>query len=266
MHWKFFAGLLLCAGLPLTGAKAQPASDKGKQIVDQAIAALGGDRFLHMKTRVASGRIYSFFHNELSGLDVAHIYTQYLDQAPPNGVAVQEREVLGKKQDYSYLFLANQGWDVTYRGARPIPDDTWDRYVRTTRNDILYLLRQRRNEPGLQFEYIGSEVHVSTHVEVVDIIDAQNQAIRVYFDHNTLLPVRESYTWMDPQTRQRNDAVTEFDKYRDAGGVMWPFSIERQRNGYKVYQMFASKVEVDQPFPPKTFELPPGAKLLKKVN
>jgi len=266
MYLNIPTRLLLCTGLCLAAGKAQTGPDKGKQIVDQAIAALGGDRFLHMQNRVASGRIYSFFHNELSGFDVARIYTQYLDHLPAKGVAVQEREVLGKKQDYSYLFLENQGWDVTYRGARPIPDENWDRYVRTTRNDILYFLRQRRNEPGLQFDYIGSEVHLSSHVEVVDIIDAQNQTIRVYFDHNTMLPIRESYTWMDTQTGQRDDAVTQFDKYRDAGGVMWPFTIERERNGYKVYQMFSSKVEVDEPLPPKIFELPPGAKFLKKVN
>lgn len=266
MTRKIPARFLLCAALWLVVAKGQSSPGKGKQIIDQAVAALGGERFVHMENRIASGRIYSFFHNELSGLDVAQIYTRYLDHAPANGVAVQEREVLGKKQDYSYLFLEDQGWDVTYRGARPIPDENWDRYIRTTRNDILYLLRQRLGEPGLEFDYIGTDVYLSTHVEIVDIIDRQNQTIRVYFDYNSKLPIRESYTWMDPETRQRNDAVTDFDKYRDAGGVMWPFSIERQRNGYKVYQMFASKVAVNQPLPPNIFELPPGAKVLKKVN
>jgi hypothetical protein len=47
---------------------------------------------------------------------------------------------------------------------------------------------------------------------------------------------------------------------------MWPYSIERERNGYKSYQRFATKVEVDQGLPPKIFELPPGAKVLKKIE
>jgi hypothetical protein len=81
-----------------------------------------------------------------------------------------------------------------------------------------------------------------------------------------MLPVRETYSWLDPDTKQPNDAVTNYDKYRDAGGVMWPFTIERERNGYKTFQMFAASVEVNQPVPPNTFELPPGAKVLKKVN
>ena len=47
---------------------------------------------------------------------------------------------------------------------------------------------------------------------------------------------------------------------------MWPYTVERQRNGYKTYQKFAEKVEVDQSLPPKTFELPPGVKVQKKVD
>lgn len=267
MNAKIAAQLLFLAVLSSTAGYSQAPTNKGKELIDKAIAALGGERFLQMKNRVASGRIYSFFHDELSGLDVATIYTEYLPDTPANGVAIREREVLGKKQDYSYLFLQNQGWDVTYRGARPIPDESWDRYVRTTRNDILYFLRERSNEPGLEFDYIGTDVYISTHVEIVDITDAQNQTIRVYFDHNTMYPLRESYSWLDPQTRQRNEDITNFDKYRDAGGgVMWPFTIERQHNGYKSYQMFASKVAVNQELPPAIFELPPGARVLKKVN
>jgi hypothetical protein len=200
-------------------------------------------------------------------LDVTTTYTEYLPEKPAKGLGIREREILGKKQDYSYLFLPDQAWDITFRGARPIEDEAWGRYVRTTENDVLYILKVRHNEPGLQYDYSGSEVYVSTHVEVVEITDAQDRTVRVYFDHNSFLPIRETFTWQDPQTREHNDEEIDYDKWRDAGdGVMWPFSIERQRNGYKTYQMFATTVQVNQPVPANTFELPPGAKLLKKVD
>jgi hypothetical protein len=248
-------------------ATALAAQDKGKQVIDQAITALGGDRFLNMQSRVASGRVYSFFHDQVSGFDLATIYTGYAKQLPAKGLAIRERELLGKKQDYSYLFLEDEGWDLSFRGARPIPDENWERYQRTTENDILYLLRYRHDEPGMQYDYVGSEVNLTRHVEVVDITDATGRSIRVSFDHNTHLPVHQSFSWLDPDTKQHDDEVTEFDKWRDAGsGVMWPFTIERERNGYKVYQMFANKVEVGQPLPPNIFELPAGAKRLRKVN
>jgi hypothetical protein len=261
--WLAFAALLSAA----CALSARQDSGKAKDLIAKATAALGGDRFLGMHNRVARGRIYAFFHDRLSGLDVTTIYTEYVSPTPAKGIGLREREVLGKKQDYSYLFLPDQGWDVTYRGARPIPDETWERYARTTENDILYILKVRHDEPGLLYDYIGSDVYLSTHVEIIEITDTQRRTVRVFLDHNTLLPIHETFSWLDPDTKEHNDESLDYDKYRDAGnGVMWPYSIERERNGYKTYQMFATKVEVDQPVPAKTFDLPPGVKVLKKVD
>jgi hypothetical protein len=260
--------IAVIAGASLVPLLAQDRSaNKGRQVVDAAINALGGHHFLQMQTRMASGRIYSFFHDQMSGLERATIYTEYLSPAPANGLAIRERELLGKKGDYSYLFLPDQGWDITFRGARQVPDENWQRYRRTTQNDILYLLRTRRNEPGMEFDYVSNEVYLSRHVDIVDITDRTGQTIRVYFDFNTKLPVREIYTWLDPVLKERNEEVSIFDKYRDIGqGIQWPYSIERERNGYKTYQLFAEKAEADVAVPPKTFELPPGVRMLKKVN
>ena len=239
--------------------------DQAKAVVKSALAALGGERFLNMHSRVASGRIYSFFRDQTSGSDVARIYTEYLPSIPKDGLAVRERQLLGKKLDYSYLYLEKQAWDITFRGARPVERELWDRYARSTANDILYFLKYRMQEPNLYFDFIGSQVFLSRHVEVVDIIDSENQAIRVYFDHNTHLPIRETFSWLDPDTRYRNDEVIDYDKYRDiGGGVMWPFNTERARNGYKSFQMFANSMEANGAIPPKTLELPPGTRILDR--
>jgi hypothetical protein len=246
---------------------AAPPVNKGKQVVDEAVKALGGDRFLNMHTRHVTARIYAFFHDQMSGYDVANIYTQYLDDNSLKGVKLRERQVLGKKQDYSYLYLNDQAFDITFRGARPLEDERWDRYARTTTNDVLYWLRYRYDEPGMQYDYVGNQVLITNHVEVVDITDANDKTIRVYFDYNTKLPVRQSFQWLDPETKEHNDEVTDFDKWRDAGdGIMWPYTIERQRNGYKFYQIFASKVEINADLPANIFDLPKGAQILKKVN
>lgn len=241
--------------------------NKGKQLIDQTIQALGGDRFLNMHTRHSKGRIYTFFHDQMYGSDIANVYVQYLDDKSLKGVQVRERQVLGKKQDYSYLYLPDQGFDVTFRGARPLPDDRWDNYVRITKNDVLYWLRYRHDEPGMQYDYIGNQVLITNHVEVVDMTDSQDTTIRVYLDYNTKLPVQQTFKWLDPETKEHNDEVTDFDKWRNAGdGIMWPFTIERHRNGYKVYQMFASSVEINAELPANIFDLPKGAQILRKMN
>ena len=244
-----------------------PSQIKGKQIIDKAVQALGGGSFLNMYSRFTYGRIYGFFHDKLSGLEIARTYVEYAAELPAKGLGQTERQVLGKKQDYGYLFLPDQAFDLTFRGARPVEDESWDRYRRSTENDILYLLRFRLKEPGLTFDYVGSEVVLSNHVEIVDVSDSQDRTIRVYFDHNTMLPVRQSFSWLDPVTKDHNDEVTYFDKWREAGfGVMWPYSVERQRNGYKSFESFAEQVEINKALPAAIFELPAGAKVLKKVE
>ncbi len=264
---KQIRAILLITGISLPLLAQAPGPDKGRQVIDAAVAALGGQNFLQMRSRVASGRVYSFFHDELSGLDLATVYTEYIDPRPAKGLAIRERELLGKKKDYSYLFLPDQAWDITYRGARPIADENWERYVRVTENDILYLLRTRLNEPGLTFDYIGNQVYLSRHIDSVDITDSQNRTLHVFFDYNTKLPIRESFEWLDPLTKERNEEVFVFDKYRDIGnGIQWPFDIQRERNGYKSYQFFADRISANGPIPPGTFDLPKGAKVLKKVD
>lgn len=257
-----FLGILAASLLP---AQTDASSKKAKQVIDQAVRALGGDEFLNMRTRHVTARIYGFFRDQMSGYDVANFYLQYLDDKDLKGVRQREREVLGKKQDYSYLYLPDKAFDITFRGARQVEEEAWQRYERTTTNDILYWLRFRYNEPGMQYDYIGNQVLITNHVDVVDITDANDKTIRVYFDYNTKLPVKQSFSWLDPETKEHNDEVTDYDKWRDAGhGVMWPFTIERARNGYKVGQVFASKVEVNAELPPDIFEFPKGTQILPK--
>ena len=244
-----------------------PAAGSGRSMIDKAVAALGGDRFLHLQNRLETGRLYGFFHDRLSGLELVKAYVSYIGPDSTNALGVQERQYLGKKHDYSYLFTPSAAWDITFRGARQVPDEDWARYIRSTRNDVLYILRCRLQEPGLQFDYIGPDIYISRHVEIVDITDAQDQTVRIYLDHNTMLPIHETYSWFDTETKEHNDASADYDKFRDiGGGVTWPFVSERARNGYKIYQMFADTVVANQEVPVGTFAIPTKAKILRPVQ
>lgn len=241
-------------------------TDKGKQVVLDAVAALGGPKFTAMKNRIESGRAFSFYRQQVTGLSIATIYTEYLDQAPPKGLAVRERQAFGKKQDYSILFLEDQGYQINFRGARPVADDRWNRYVKTTNANIFYLLRERLNDPKLSFDFVRSDVVLNTQVNIVDIADGNDNTIRVYFDFNTKLPLRQESSAWDPVGRGRTNEVTDYSKYRDVNGLQWPYVVHRERNGETIYEMFANSVEIDAKIPDKTFDLPPGIKILKKVD
>jgi len=245
---------------------AENAQDRGKRLIDECLQALGGDRYAHMENRVESGRAYSFYRENLNGLTIATIYTRYDTDVTDTAhdIAQHERENFDKKQDWGVLFGAHEAWDVTYRGARPVPTDTYDRYRETTLRDIFYILRTRLHEPGMIFESRGADVLQNVPVEIIDITDADNRTTTVYIHQTTKLPVRQVFYRRDPVTKDRIEEITMFTKYRTVDGIQWPFTIERERNGEKIYQMFSNSVEFNSPKVVDTlFALPAGIKMLK---
>jgi hypothetical protein len=247
--------------------RAETAEQRGKRVVEECVQALGGDRFLSMQNRVETGRAYSFYRDNLTGLSIATIYTRYdsgvTDTA--HNLAQHERDNYGKKEDYGTLFTDKEAWDVTYRGARLLPADRFTRYKETTLHDVFYILRMRLQEHGWILESKGSDVIENRPVEIVDLTDADNLTTTVYFDQITKLPVRQVFFRRDPVTKDRNEEVTHFTKYRDNGdGVQWPFAVERDRNGEKIYEIFSNSVEVNSKKAlSDLFSLPSTIKLLK---
>ena len=66
---------LLSTGACALGQSVQTKSEiRGKKIIDDALAALGGNAFLTMADRTETGRAYSYYHDQISGLSIAKIY------------------------------------------------------------------------------------------------------------------------------------------------------------------------------------------------
>lgn len=247
---------------------AQDRQARGKQIIDDALKALGGDRYLGMRDRVESGRVYSFYRDRLSGLSKARVFTRYLTRPEPPQVGffgLRERQSFGHekdKEDYAVLFTEDAGWQITFNGARPLPKDSEDRFRDSTRRNILYILRQRLGEPGLIIEHEGSGVAENQPVDNVVLTDSENYSVKVAINSTTKLPVRQEYVRRDPKTRQRFEELTRFAKYRDVGGVQWPFQMQRERNGEKTFEIFSESVEINKGLTDDLFGLSSKTKIL----
>lgn len=251
---RFFALCMIAAT-----ALAQDAQVKGRQIVDDAVKALGGEKFLTVQNRIETGRAYSFAFDRLSGLSVIRLSTRYLPvDASKSGseLAQQEYQGLGKDEDFFRVFRDDGAWEVTYRGPTQIEEEQARIHRDTAMNNLFYILRNRLNEPGMVFEAKGSDVIENIPMNIVDIIDAQNRVVTAYFHPTTKLPVRQKWAWRDPATRERNEEITRFSRYRAVDGIQWPFQINRERNGKKIYEMFADSVQINQPMDEKRFAKP----------
>jgi hypothetical protein len=245
--------------------RAQTSKKRGIELRDKIVYALGGDAFRNMRTRTETGRAYSFYREQLSGLAIARIYTEYLPPENTGELRMLQRQVFGKKQEDAVLFTTAEAFDVTYRGAKPLTDDRVKQFQETTLHDVFYILRERIGEPGMEFESTGADIVENQPVETLDIYDAENRNIRVWVGAKTLLPVKQRFYRWDPIIKDRREEVTRFSKYREVGnGVMWPFETERERDTEKNFQLFSDRVTVDDPLAESLFELPNGIKILKK--
>jgi hypothetical protein len=257
-------GFLFSAGAVAFAQNAPTKAEvRGKKIVDDALAALGGNTFLTMMDRTESGRAYSYYHDQISGLSVAKIYTRYLTVSPSKSgeeLGQKEKEVFGKTEDTSLLFLEKEGWDISWRGSKQIEQERFDRYRESTLRNVLYIFRQRLQEPGMIFESLGSDVIENLPVEIVDITDSENRVVRVQFHQSTKLPVRQTYKRKNAVTKEQDEEVTLFARYLDAGGVQWPHQIRRERSGDKTYEIFSESVKINKDVADNFFAVPePGA-------
>ncbi len=248
--------IALSMALATAGSAAETAQQRGKRVVEEALKAAGGNAYLAMQDRVESGRAYSFYREQLEGLSIATIYTRYL--TPVAGKpSVRERQNFGKDQYAGILFNEEGAWEITFRGVRMLEQKRIENWRDGTLRNVFYILRQRLNEPGMDFYSRGSDLYENRPVEIVDITDANGLTVTVYFSQLTKLPVRQLLKRRNPDYKDFDTEETLFAKYRDiGGGVIWPLSIRRQRNGEKLYEMYSDSVQINKNLKDDIFTLP----------
>jgi hypothetical protein len=245
----------------LAAVMAATRAEKGKEVLDQVIVALGGPAFLNMQNRVESGRAITVYRNQLTGLSPALIYTEYLRTPGPGKLGVHERQLFGEKKDSSILFLDGKGWDINFKGAKPLDAETLERYYLSTRHNVFYIFRHRLKEPGMVVELTGHDVMENLSTDVLDIYDADNENVTVWVDTHTHLPVRQRWYRREKGTGYRYEEVTHFTKYRQSGGIVWPMDLQRERDGDKVAEIYNDSVKFNESLKEDIFVLPPGIKL-----
>ncbi len=238
---------------------AQTRQERGKQLVQEALAALGGDAFLQIDNITARGRAYSFYNSQIRGLARVTM-TDRFEEMQPNADAdwlpVSRREVYTEKGDYYSVFQNGRGWEITYRGARPLREEVIERYRVAVRRDFFYFLRYRLNEPGLYYYHPGVEIIDNEPTDAVEITDAEGQLVTLYFRQSDGLPHQQLYLRRDPKTRIPYEEKTIWSKYRDVGGANLPWNIRRERDGERIFEQYASELVVNQPIDDSLFRLP----------
>ncbi|HTS36715.1 MAG TPA: hypothetical protein VMH04_13655 [Candidatus Solibacter sp.] len=219
---------------------------KAKVLVEQGIQALGGDTYLNIRDREQQGRGYGFHHGRPSGGgSVFWSFSEFPDK---------ERVEITKERDIADLYVGNKAWEITYKGAKPIEQKDLDDYLRRRRFSLDAVLRTWVNDPGVVFLYEGNAIAAQHAALRVTMINAKNEAVTLFFDVDTHLPVKKAFEWRDPVDRQKNLEEEIYENYRPVQGIMAPFNVTRYFNGDMAGERFFNNVSINQGLDPAMFD------------
>lgn len=211
---------------------------KARAILDQAIQALGGQAYLNVQDMTQEGRSYTFHHGEPNSLGTLFWrFRKYPDK---------DRIELTKKRDIIELYTGDKGYEITYRGARNMDDKEMDPYLRRRHFGLDSVLREWLNQPGVALFYEGQTVAAQKQADQVTVMNAKNEAVTLYLDVSTHLPVKKSFVWRDPVDKERNLEEEIYDNYRPAQSVMVPYDTTRFFNGEMSAQFFITAANINQ--------------------
>ncbi len=241
VFWVILLAITASAALP---ALAQDKAEQGRKLLQQAIAALGGEAFLNLKSVKMEGRVYSFRRDQLTGLSTFVAYTRYPDQ---------QREEYGKNKETILVYSGDQGWEIDIHGVNPLTEEEMKTHLERESMSAFHILRYRLGEPGILLEYAGRDFLGAQAVEVVNFIDAENRVATFYLDRLTHLPARVVWVRRDPKTRERIEEEEFLSNYFTGQGITAPRHMMRQRYGTRIFEAFVQKVYYNLPLPDSLF-------------
>jgi hypothetical protein len=210
-------------------------SAKAKQILQQAIAGLGGAAYLHVRDITLEARLGQFDHSgQLRG------YAKILDIAQP---PFKDRTENLPKRNIITVRSGDKGWDLDRGGVSEATITDVATFQEDTKKDIDNILRHRINESGMIFRYAGLDVVDYQESDWVELVDSDNRTFRIAIARSTHLPVRKVVDTRDANTRMRSEENEYYSNYHPIDGIQTAFQITRERNGIKIYQVFFDKIQ-----------------------
>jgi hypothetical protein len=236
----------------------QENAHKARALIEQGIQALGGQAWLNLHNKEEQGRAYSFYHGRPTSNGVVYWrFIQYPDK---------ERVELTQQRDVAEIYVGNKGTEVTYKGPREIEKKDMDDYLRRRRFSLENILHNWVNDPTVALFFDGPALAGSQAAQKVTLINNKDEAVDLYFDIDTNLPIMKSYTWRDSTDHEKNTEEETWNGYRSVQGIMTPWGFTRYYNGDMQTERFINSASYDQELNPTMFDPNSGYNALKEAE
>ena len=255
------------SGLSQTNAQTEkpspaPADDKAEKIVQKALQAMGGDRYLNVKTVIGRG-FFTDYHDGVSGIPMRFVdYIVYPDK--------ERTEFSGGGQRLIQTNTRTTGW--IYDGAAlTLKDQTAEQledFRLSTRTGLEALLRGVWRTQGAKLTYVGRrEAGLGRRNETVRLTYPDGFWIEYEFAADDGMPAKVLY-----QRKQKKpdsaetEEVPEEDRIHKPitiDGVVAPYVIDHFRSGLQTSRINYETVEFNKKIADSLFAKPASFKAVK---
>ena len=245
--WFAFLAMVLLA-LRMTPAQtpspedeAQKNANQARATLDAMVKALGGQAWLNMKNQVLEEHLAAFSHGspDLGTVEI-YVYHQWPDH---------DRIEVTKHRDVSEFFVGREGWEVTYRGKKPLDKDILDDFLRRRDHSIETVVKVWLKDPRTILVYEGQRMAERHLAEQVTLISPENESVTILLDIQTHLPLQRIFEWRDPIYHDKNTDTEEYDDYHTIDGFPTAFNTTRLKNGETQRQYYVTHVTYNQDLP-----------------
>jgi len=252
---------LVCGLIGSTTAQT-PVDEKSQQIIDRAVEALGGAKYLNVQTVIGKG-FYTTFNDGVSQIPVRFLdYISYPDS--------ERTEFVGSGIRNIQTNVGETGW-VFDGGVKKISDQTptqIENFKLAMQTSLETLLRGWWKKEGGKIIYAGRrEAGLAKRNETIRLTYPSGFWIEYEFGARDGLPAKIIYkrTRKDPDTGDQVETTEEDQllKFITIDGVTAPWVIDHFVNGKQTSRINYESVQYNQKFADTLFAKPDDVKSIK---
>jgi len=272
--WRGIAAATVSAAaflVPSAGAQnadnmmPEQSEAKGKQILRDLIAGLGGPGYTEVRESECSGLRALFGHSgDLTGYITFNDFRQYPDKARIEYTRKGRNTILLSLVgldglDFAHggiviaLYNGDRGWSYDRSGVSELPAASVTEFQEATKRSVDNLLRFRLKEPGLSIRFGGSDTVDLRQVDWVEINDSEGRKYRLAVNRSTHLLDRVVVSTEDTENQQVDDDTTIYTNYQLKDSVWTPMQFTREHNGRRTAQFFLDSCRYNPGFPQDLF-------------
>jgi hypothetical protein len=246
--------------------RPEESTAKAKQLLQQLITAMGGQRYLNIKESDCEGRLAKFGHgDELMGYINFANKERYPDQdrveytaKGHNGLlkylaGIDDDPTISHGGTVVMVYNGDEGWTVDKSGVSELSPVSVAGFQEQSKRDIHNLLRLRLDEPGMTFRYAGPDVVDLKPVDLVEVVDTEQRDFKLAVDRSTHLLVRSWVAVGDEASHDRSVASDIYSNFQPMDGVKTALQITHYQDNRKLTQVFFTSCKYNPGFPEEIF-------------